>query len=240
MKLVLAMLVDRGLLSYDQLVTDIWPEFSKNGKTSPTIAELAKHESGLPNMRVLDAEELSREAIKDGHIASLVEEMRQQYEPGERRVYHLLSRGCILNEITQRVDPQGRTIGEFIRDEIAGPLGLEDTLVLGIQPDTRIKVAPVSARSYTWTWAQVLLPSWAGGGGIYFESLGDRLFVLLGGVFLAIFSVLRIFCGPRSILGVSSNNGRTTDVTKVFNSPEMRRAEVRMKIRLVNHNHMRL
>ena len=31
------------------------------------------------------------------------------------REYHTITRGCILNEILIRVDPQGRTIGEIIK-----------------------------------------------------------------------------------------------------------------------------
>ena len=31
------------------------------------------------------------------------------------REYHTITRGCILNEIVRRVDPQNRTIGEIIK-----------------------------------------------------------------------------------------------------------------------------
>ena len=34
----------------------------------------------------------------------------------------MYGQGWISNEICMRVDPKGRTIGEFVRDEIAAPL----------------------------------------------------------------------------------------------------------------------
>ena len=45
--LVVAMLVDRGLLSYDDLVTKHWPEFGKNGKEHVTVADVMRHEAFL-------------------------------------------------------------------------------------------------------------------------------------------------------------------------------------------------
>jgi CubicO group peptidase (beta-lactamase class C family) len=43
-------------------------------------------------------------------------------ETGTKREYHGLTRGWILNEIFRRVDPEGRTIGQYLREEISGPL----------------------------------------------------------------------------------------------------------------------
>ena len=34
------------------------------------------------------------------------------------RVYHAVTRDIIVNEIVLRTDPQRRTLGEFIRDEV--------------------------------------------------------------------------------------------------------------------------
>ena len=47
------------------------------------------------------------------------------YREGEfnRREYHGITRGWILNEIVRRVDTKGRTIGEILRADICEPLG---------------------------------------------------------------------------------------------------------------------
>ena len=43
-----AMLVDRGALSYDDTVASVWPEFAQNGKQHVTIAQVLSHQAGLP------------------------------------------------------------------------------------------------------------------------------------------------------------------------------------------------
>lgn len=41
--LCMAMLVDRGYLSYDDLVIKYWPEYGKNGKNNTTIEDILTH-----------------------------------------------------------------------------------------------------------------------------------------------------------------------------------------------------
>jgi CubicO group peptidase (beta-lactamase class C family) len=43
-----AMLVDRGVLSYDDTVASVWPEFAQNGKQHITVAQVLSHQAGLP------------------------------------------------------------------------------------------------------------------------------------------------------------------------------------------------
>ena len=42
-----ACLVDRGLLSYSDLVSDHWPEFAQNGKGNLKVCDVLRHECGL-------------------------------------------------------------------------------------------------------------------------------------------------------------------------------------------------
>ena len=42
-----------------------------------------------------------------------------------RRGYHAVSRGLILNCLLMRVDPKRRTMGQFLAEEIAGPLSAD-------------------------------------------------------------------------------------------------------------------
>ena len=48
MALMMATLVERGKLDYDQRVADIWPEFGQAGKDRLTIAQTLSHQAGLP------------------------------------------------------------------------------------------------------------------------------------------------------------------------------------------------
>jgi CubicO group peptidase (beta-lactamase class C family) len=56
-------------------------------------------------------------------IAARLAESKPSYEPGNKHTYHALTIGWLLAEIVRWVD--GRTIGQFFAEEIAGPLALE-------------------------------------------------------------------------------------------------------------------
>jgi CubicO group peptidase (beta-lactamase class C family) len=44
------LLVARGLLDYDTLVADVWPEFGAHGKATATLRHVLTHTVGLPAM----------------------------------------------------------------------------------------------------------------------------------------------------------------------------------------------
>ena len=122
--ILMGVLVDKQILEYNQKISDIWPEFGNNGKEEGTVADLLRHELGLPFLsEPLIASDCSVEKIKANKIGSLIERESYHYQPGEKRDYHLLSRGLIANEVVRRVDPRGRTIGELLRHHISEPLG---------------------------------------------------------------------------------------------------------------------
>ncbi len=45
--IVFATLVDRGLISYDDLVSDHWPEFIGGGKEQLRVCDVLRHEAGM-------------------------------------------------------------------------------------------------------------------------------------------------------------------------------------------------
>ena len=58
------------------------------------------------------------ENIKENVVGKVIEAEKQELPPlslGTDREYHAVTRGHILNEILRRVDPQHRTLGEFLR-----------------------------------------------------------------------------------------------------------------------------
>ena len=69
--------------------------------------------------------DFSVEKIKSNHLGKIVEAEKYESQPGERRDYHILTRGIIANEIIRRVDPKGRTVGEILRYHISEPLGAD-------------------------------------------------------------------------------------------------------------------
>ena len=136
--IVAALMVDRGLLDYDEKVCAYWPEFGQNGKDEITVAEILRHEGGLAHIRqAMNIYDTLRDNLKDNAMGEMIEKAKPFYLKTNFnsdgtfsfRSYHALSRGWIVNEIVRRVDPEGRTIGEILRQDINIPgvhCGLND------------------------------------------------------------------------------------------------------------------
>jgi CubicO group peptidase (beta-lactamase class C family) len=124
--IAMACLVDRGLLDYGEKVCTYWPQFAHNGKAHIKVEDVMRHEAGMAWFNhSFSPEDMSRESIKNNSIGRIIEEepfMKVSKEKEITRACHALTRGWILNEIFRRVDPLGRTIGEFFRQEISQTL----------------------------------------------------------------------------------------------------------------------
>ena len=224
---VFAMLNDRGVIKYDQLVSEVWPEYAQNGKATTTIKQVLQHEAGLSEFKPMDPRALTRAHIKAGEVSSYIESLEPSHKPGEQRIYHPFSRGMILNEIIRRADPKGRTIGEFIEEEIAQPLNLENQLILGASSSVQRKMAPVTPFNNTWNLFQYFWPRALGGSRFYIESFTDRLFTPL--VFFMT-KLHGIFVTPMEPLVVPENSdiiaGSVEDNTvQMYNTAEVRSCE---------------
>jgi CubicO group peptidase (beta-lactamase class C family) len=114
------LLVDRGELDLQASVADYWPEFAQAGKQDITVATVMGHRSGVigPRTRLTPEETLDWDAVCD-HIARA----EPWWQPGTAQGYHMVSFGFILGEIVRRIT--GRTLGEYLRKEIAEPLGAD-------------------------------------------------------------------------------------------------------------------
>jgi len=82
--LVVAMLADRGHLQYEQPVASLWPEYAQHGKSATTIAQVMRHEAGLPSLdQPLHAADLMTSRIKEGSVSELIAAQKPSYIPGE-------------------------------------------------------------------------------------------------------------------------------------------------------------
>ena len=162
--IAVAALVGKGLLDYDAKIADYWPEFGANGKEGLTVADLMRHEAGLANFNTsVDLEDLFAENIKQNAIGKLIEQHPPSYAgagEGGKREYHALTRGWIVNELFRRVEPTGRTIGEFLREEISGPL--EADVVIGVREQEREQLQPVKVLGLGYQLLQSLVPKFLG------------------------------------------------------------------------------
>ena len=142
--IALASLHDHGLLDYDRKIADYWPEFSANGKQDVSVADLMRHEAGLAALRTsVPPADLRTENIKRNAVGRIIESHGQAFREGhdQQREYHAITRGWIANEVFRRIDPAGRTIGEFLREEISGPLGAD--VHIGVTEDELARRSPV-------------------------------------------------------------------------------------------------
>ena len=128
--LAMAMMVDRGLISYTDKISKHWPEFGRDGKHGLTLADLMRHEAGLVTFdHEFEPLDFWPENIKQNNVGKVIEKQVQKWPAQGRREYHALTRGWIANEIFRRVNPDGLTIGEFLQAEVASPLGTEGIVI---------------------------------------------------------------------------------------------------------------
>jgi len=134
--MTIAHAASRGLLDYDEKVAAYWPEFAQSGKETITVRQLLAHEAGL----VLLDEALPADRVMDHEFASAILAKQKPYwTPGERHGYHSSTIGLYMAELIRRVDPAGRSIGQYFAQEIAAPLGLEFYIGLPAEiPDSRV------------------------------------------------------------------------------------------------------
>ncbi|MEH6636568.1 MAG: serine hydrolase [Halioglobus sp.] len=173
--IAVAWLVSKKLLNYDDKIIQHWPEFGANGKDGLTVADLMRHEAGLANFdTALDIEDLFTDNIKQNSVGRVIESHTQNYKSGgqARREYHALTRGWIVNELFRRIDPAGRTIGEFLREDISGPLNAD--AVIGVNPQQMERISKVKPLSIGYQLIQSLIPRFLG------RRIVPNIFQLLG------------------------------------------------------------
>ncbi|MFD5312604.1 MULTISPECIES: serine hydrolase domain-containing protein [Streptomyces] len=111
----------RGELDLDAPVGEYWPEFKAHGKERVLVRHVLNHRAGLP---VLDRPLTPEDVLDPLRGPAAVAAQAPVWEPGTDHGYHALTYGWLLDELVRRVTG-GRGAGEWIADEIAGPLGLD-------------------------------------------------------------------------------------------------------------------
>lgn len=138
--LAVAMLADRGLLSYDDPVARHWPEFAQAGKADITVAQLMSHQAGLNGF---DAPTSLADFLDWARVTERLAVKAPAWEPGTMASYHAMTYGFLAGELIRRVS--GLTPGDFIATEITGPLGAD--LHVGLPPALEPRVAEMAPPS---------------------------------------------------------------------------------------------
>jgi CubicO group peptidase (beta-lactamase class C family) len=123
--------VEKHGLSYDMPIVEVWPEFGAHGKERATLRMALAHQTGVPQTPVGYTPDWLSDWDK---MCRGIADLTPMFPLGERTAYHSLNYGYINGEILRRVD--GRTIAQFLQEEICAPLGI-DGAYLGV-PDSEL------------------------------------------------------------------------------------------------------
>ncbi|SDM34191.1 CubicO group peptidase, beta-lactamase class C family [Streptomyces sp. cf386] len=124
-------LADRGELDLAAPVSRYWPEFGAAGKEKVLVRHLLSHTAGLPDW------DGSVEDLYDWpSVTARLAARAPRWEPGTAAGYHSLTQGFLVGEVVRRIT--GRSVGEFLAEEVAGPLGADFHIGLAAEHDHRV------------------------------------------------------------------------------------------------------
>lgn len=137
--LVVALLVQEGVLDLDREVAAYWPEFAAEGKERLTLRELLQHRSGVVGVDGgFSTEELADDRLSAARLAG----QKPLWEPGAAYGYHAFVIGALTGEVVRRVT--GRSIQELYEERIRAPYGIDLHLGLPEELEERwLKVLPL-------------------------------------------------------------------------------------------------
>ncbi len=130
-------LIERGTLELDAPVARYWPEFAQSGKGAIPVRWLLSHRAGLPALRA----PLPAWTLYDWEAMCRALAAAEPCVPPGQLVYHPVTFGWLAGELVRRCD--GRSLGRFLREEIAEPLGAD--VHIGLGPAEQKRAADITA-----------------------------------------------------------------------------------------------
>lgn len=127
-------LVQEGRLDLDAPVAQYWPEFAAAGKQDVPVRYLLTHQVGLPFCEdTLTVDDV----LAQRPVLQALENQAPLWEPGSVHGYHALTYGWLVGELVRRID--GRPLGQYFAEEVAGPLALD--FWIGLPPEEEPRVS---------------------------------------------------------------------------------------------------
>ena len=126
-------LAEQGRLDLDSPVARYWPEFAQAGKDKVPVSYLLNHKAGLPAIK----QTIPAQTLYDWNaMTSALAAHEPWWEPGTRHGYHAYTYGYLLGEVLRRIT--GKSLGTYLREEIAQPLNLDFHIGLDARDDGRV------------------------------------------------------------------------------------------------------
>ena len=114
------MLADRGQLDVYAPIARYWPEYAAGGKQDIEVRHLLSHTSGVSGW---DQPFLTEDMYDWEKATSQLAAQAPWWEPGSASGYHAQNQGHMVGEIVRRIT--GKSLKQFVAEEIAGPLGAD-------------------------------------------------------------------------------------------------------------------
>ncbi|RDI53374.1 serine hydrolase domain-containing protein [Nocardia mexicana] len=134
--LVIALLIQDGVLDIDRPVAHYWPEFATAGKQRITVRDVLAHRSGIVGANGgFTVAELADERI----IAERLVGQRPYFEPGRVHGYGGFVMYAILGEVVRAAT--GRTVAQLFEERIRAPYGLD--VYLGLPAELEHRYVPI-------------------------------------------------------------------------------------------------
>ncbi|CAH1776125.1 unnamed protein product [Owenia fusiformis] len=150
--ITIALLVDRGLLDYDEPIAKYWKEFAQNGKEKITLRTYLSHQASLITVdQPFSLKLMTSNWQKAGRILA---RQKPVWEPGTKHGYHLWSIGLYLDQLVRRVDSKQRSLSQYFQEEIAQPFGIDFFIGLPLEENHRC------ARLYKRELSHLFTQSW--------------------------------------------------------------------------------
>ena len=135
--LVVALLVQQGVLDLDQRVTHYWPEFGAHGKKELSLRDLLAHRAGLVGA---DDGFTLDELADDQAIAERLGAQRPYWRPGAAFGYHALVIAALTGEVVRRAT--GSSIQDLFGKMVQQPSAVD--FYLGLPADQEPRFVPTS------------------------------------------------------------------------------------------------
>jgi CubicO group peptidase (beta-lactamase class C family) len=132
------LLADLGEIDLDAPVARYWPEFAAEGKGGILVRQILGHTAALCGW---DVPMTHRDLYDWEKSTALLARQAPMWKPGTTSGYHGYTQGHLIGEVVRRVT--GKTIGRFLAEEIAGPLGVADDYYIGVPEEADSRVSPL-------------------------------------------------------------------------------------------------
>ncbi|MFZ5563397.1 MAG: serine hydrolase domain-containing protein [Thermodesulfobacteriota bacterium] len=112
-------LVEEGRLDLDRPVAVYWPGFEKNGKEAITVRMLLNHTAGMVALK----RRQPAKALYDWKTMTGALEAQSPWWRDGTLGYHPLTYGWLVGQLIRNIT--GMSVGQYLKKEITGPLGLD-------------------------------------------------------------------------------------------------------------------